>query len=260
MGSKRQRKKRDLEFFPPEYQVRADGTRKGPTHEAASKNDVQVLKQSQNEPIGIRLKDVDVAGTNVVEVSHIDTEGLFADSKLRVGMEVSAVNGILCKSARNGHAFLHYAETEVKLHAKLGRNMFQTGDGSVQCTATEDGLEVEPVEPPYTPPKAKQKPRKKKHTPFRNWMNQGDVSRPACVKQGRTRFKKTPKDTKRQNDLKNTLWHGLDQLSKSILPAKSPKSRKEMTKGIVVEYFDKERGEYHIILAIMHVSLLLPMR
>ena len=240
---KRVRKKKNLEHFSPSHTVRATGRAMAERREKKCSTDVnlRVRKPSPETKVGIDLKYVMHDEGKEVVVLTIEPDSLFAASGLSVGMKVKTINGLRCPSAKTGRAMLNLAEGNIIVVAEPGR------------TADEGGTSLGA---PSTPPSnANPKPSEsKKFTPFRSFLNKVKTpsknepprgQAPAVVLQGRVHFDKTPANTKRQNDFKNTIHHGLERLGESILRKKSPKSRKELMKGVVVPYYDETRGKFY---------------
>lgn len=225
MSGPRERKPKT--FFSPPHKVRANGTAQGLPPGSKTENiTVRVNKPTLSTELGIELRDV--SGAKVV-VAKIAPTSLFVDTELRVGMEVLTVNGLLCSSAESGRSMLQLAEKQVKIVAKVGMNV----------------LPLE-VELPSTP-KAKTKVTQKNQTPFRRFIaGCSDEYKPAVIKQGRYKFKKTPADKgKRRNDFKQSVRLIFDEVGAKMLPTKSPKSRKAIMKDEVIEYFGEVGGKKH---------------
>jgi hypothetical protein len=226
IGEPRKRKAANREFFPSDHKVRADGTAQGAPPSRIKSTNVLVrgTKPTSSTGPGIDLEDVlrDKSEQTVVRVARIEPDSLFVDTGLTVGMEILSINEIRCSSAKNGKSLLYLAEKQVKINAKPGSVI---------------------LEPPSTPTNLKPKQRKKL-TPFRGFMAAGnDKDKPAVIQQLRVRFQKTPTaDTKRHNDFKHTIHHGLKQLGEGILRNKSPKSRNKLMKDHVMGYYDEERS------------------
>ncbi len=152
----RKRKAANLEFFPSDHKVRADGTAQGAPPSRIKSTNVLVrgTKPTSSTGPGIDLEDVlhDKSEQTVVRVVNIEPDSLFVDTELTVGMEILSINGIRCSSAKNGKSLLHFAEKQVSINAKPGSVI---------------------LEPSSTPTNIKPKQRKKL-TPFWGFMAAGN--------------------------------------------------------------------------------------